>query len=152
MPRQSVAYGTVVISFHFRVSFWHILKSNHISNGVTGRAKATLSIYYKQGTRCILLPHVKAPISITGKVNGCCKRLNSICAKTSASQTCTGKQAVFSRGWNRGWVWISSWLSVLIKCSECEKLRCCLSFPMHSARYSLFIDDTCEISKWKVTC
>lgn len=46
----AVAYGTVVISLHFRVSFWHIMKSNHVSNGVTGKEKATLSIYYKQGT------------------------------------------------------------------------------------------------------
>ena len=152
MPRQSVAYGTVVISFHFRVSFWHIVKSNHVSNGVTGKAKATLSINYKQGTLCVLLAHVKPPMSVPREVNRCCKRLHSICARTSVSLICIGKQAAFSRGWSRGCVWISSWLSVSIKSSKCEKHRCCLNFPIHSARYSLFIDDDSKISKWKVMC
>lgn len=91
-------------------------------------------------------------MSVARKVNVCCKCLNSICAKTSVSLMCTVKQAVLSRGWSRGCIWISSWLSVLNKCSECEKHRCFLSFPIHSARYRLFIDDNYEISRWKMMC
>lgn len=101
---------------------------------------------------CILLLHVKPPMSVARKVNMCRKCLNSICAKTSVSLMCTVKQAVLSRGWSKGCIWISSWLSVLNKCSECEKHRCFLSFPIHSARYRLFIDDNYEISKWKMMC
>lgn len=61
------------------------------------------------------------------EVNICSKCLNLICAKTSASLMCIGKQAVVEAEVVRR----SPPDAVLIKSSQCEKHCCCFNSPIY---------------------